>query len=66
MGAWVAAPLPGTGLDDTSKGDDGDGDEDEAGVDERQLAKDDPAAGFLHMQASLKPEQEPSTPEIIY
>lgn len=66
MGAWVAAPLPGTDLDDTASGGDGGENEDEAGVDERQLAKDDPAAGFLHMQASLKPAQEPPTPEIIF
>ena len=30
-------------------------DEDETGVDERQLAKDDPAAGLLHMQVRSRP-----------
>ena len=58
IGAWVAAPMP---VHDTEgahggapTGGEGD-DEDEAGVDERQLAKDDPAAGLLHMQVSLRP-----------
>lgn len=52
VGAWVAAPLPGEeeAPPEGAVAEGGGDDEDDGAVDERQLAKDDPAAGLLHMQ----------------